>query len=162
MTQYDGSTNRKEQEMRNTIDIRDKKTKKNEGEWVASEQLTVRSHITIPIHDRSQCEGGNNAEKNEWLEDPNEDNLNQRKVEEDDDDLVIGTPLKTYVLQTKSSSGNNGIHTLKGDIQDKGKNIRKILSIQLKIPTTKENLEDLKKTLKRNSIIFNDQKGQAA
>ena len=86
----------------------------------ASEPPAVGSHTTKPIHHRSQSEGGSNDRTYKGDKDTNEDNSLQGESE-DEDDLIIGTPLGTYVLRTKGKSENTRMHTPESGVQDKGK-----------------------------------------
>jgi hypothetical protein len=73
------------------------RTEEREDIRNASEPPAVGSHTTKPIHHRSQSEGGNDRPY-EGGKDTNENDLAQS---EDEDDLIIGTPLGTYVLRKK-------------------------------------------------------------
>ena len=96
-------------------------TTKNYGErrqQIASEPPAVGSHTTKPIHQKNQSEGGGNDRTYKGKNDTNEVNLAQS---EDEDDLILGTPLGAYVLRTKGTGEDIGTHTLEGGARGKGK-----------------------------------------
>ena len=111
---------KREREERYARRTRQRTTGSEESRY-ASEPPAVGSHTPKPIHHRSQSEGGGNGETSKGHEDLNKENLNQEESEEDEDELIIGTPLGTYVLRTKGTKGNTDTHTSVGVTQDKGK-----------------------------------------
>ena len=88
------------------------RTKGNEENKNAFEPPAIGFHTTKPTHTKSQSEGH---------EDLNEGNLDRGEFEDDENDLVLGTPLKTCVLKPRSRRENGGTHTPKKEIQNKGK-----------------------------------------
>ena len=85
----------------------------------ASEPLAVGSHTTKPNHQRSQSEGGGN-DRTYKDSDITENNPTQEESK-DKDDLIIGTPLGTYMLRTKGTGETTGTSNLGSGVQDKGK-----------------------------------------
>ena len=109
---------KREREERYARRTRQRTTGSEESRY-ASEPPAVGSHTPKPIHQRSQSEGGGNGETSQGHEDLDEENLNQGESEEDEDDLIIGTPLGTYVLRTKGTGKTTGTHTPVDKAQDK-------------------------------------------
>ena len=120
----DNSVRRNEQQKREREERYARRTRQRttgeEENRNASEPPAVGSHTTKPIHQRSQSEGGGNDRTYKEDKDRNEDN-SLHGESEDEDDLIIGTPLGTYVLRTKGTSENTGTHTPVSGAQDKGK-----------------------------------------
>ena len=112
---------KREREERYARRTRQRTTGKEENRN-ASEPPTVGSHATETIHHRSHSEGGGKDKTYKGIESTNEEYLIKS---EDEDDLILGTPLGTYVLRTKSTSNNTGTHTPIGEAQGKGKNPQK-------------------------------------
>ena len=109
------------------------------------EPPVVGSHTTQPIHHRNQSERGGNDRTYKGDKDTNEDNLAQEESEEDEDDLIISTPLGTYVLRTKGTCKNTGTHTPVGRAQDKthqGITAEESLFNQRSWETLKRNFEE--------------------
>ena len=102
---------REERYARSTRQITIKKSRN------ASESPEVGSHTTEATHHRSQSEGGSNNKAYKGHDTTVEDKLIQS---EDEDDLILGTPLGTYILRTKGTKNNTGTHTPVGKTWDKG------------------------------------------
>ena len=100
---------KREREERYARRTRQRTTGKEENRN-ASKPPAVGSHTTQPIHHRSQSEGGSNDRTYKGDEVTNEDNLAQ-EGSKDEDDLILGTPLGTYVLRTKGIGKNTSTHT---------------------------------------------------
>ena len=86
----------------------------------ALELPAVGFHTTETIHHRSQSEGGGNDKTYKGHNTTIEDNLAQ-KGSEDEDDLILGSPLRTSVLRTKGTGKNTCTHTPVSEALDKGK-----------------------------------------
>jgi hypothetical protein len=86
----------------------------------ASEPPAVGSHTTKPVHHRNQSEGGGNDTTYKGDKNTNKDNSLPGESE-DEDDLVLGTPLGTYILRTKGTSEDTTTNTKERRAKDKGK-----------------------------------------
>ena len=94
------------------------KNHRKKGNTNTSEPPAVGSHTTEAIHHRSQSEGGGKDTTYKEKDIAHEDNSNQS---EDEDDLILGTPLGTYVLRTKGTKNNTGTNTPDSVTRDRGK-----------------------------------------
>ena len=93
------------------------RTKEKEDTRNASKPPIIGTHTIKTNHQRSQSKGGNSSKTYKEDEEINNEHLAQ-KESESEDDLIIGTPLGTYVLRTKDTRGNTGTHTPLDKAQD--------------------------------------------
>ena len=148
---------KREREERYARRTRQRTTEKEEGRN-ASEPPAIGSHTTEASHHRSQSEGGNNDKTYKGHNPTTEDTLTQS---EDEDDLILGTPLGTYILRTKGTKENIGTHlpndnkgkTPQGNTSEKknspikriGSHSKGILKNNL-VTNTQDFLEEVRKT----------------